>query len=768
MEAPEGQPQPNNFLDDLANLAEKFWIVKKRKWLKWLVIGIASCIAAVVAAIFLIIATAYITLHFPGEIRNSKGKPLDWSKLARSDYKKESIAYAKDGEIIERYFAEPRDRIKIEEVPPLLVEGFIAAEDKRFYAHSGVDYGAVVKALIRNLRQRFGLFCYHCERSGGSGITQQLARRLYDEDIESFKTLEQSYGRKILEGRVAIQIEKRYSKNQIMEGFLNVIYLGDGARGVAEAVHREFGKNIRKDPLTPREVAIIVARNKSPEKYSPFFHEPKKPAVDGLNEKARQKEEARYQAEFFRESHRVAIARDRYDWVLSRMFDEGYLSKKDYDAAVFGKDDPPHLALLHLAPFRNSEFGHAARMVKELLFMQGWSDEDILYRRGLRIKTTLDESIQNILSEEIERQYRELNREINTKEKIEGAAIVIENKTGRIVAMVGSHDFKKSQFDRVFSLRSPGSAFKPITVAAAFEQGWGLYDKVCNCSFSLPDKIDVHGRVLKRWAPRNFPEKNAFPAGYNDLTPTLFRSVNLGILDLARRIRIKPIIEMAHRMGVRGYKDELMDPDGKVWFRRPGAKDNQKGLEPYLPTAIGGSGASLIELATAYSEFARGGTYIRPTIITEIRDSEGTLLYKAPKPKEERVMSEETARKMTVVLRAVTKIGTLKISGRGLKQEMAAKTGTSNGPEDLSVMSYNPELTIAIRFGYDMPREIAVPEYMKRVSGGGELHVSAGWTVGPAWKRIVNRTYEKRKTVDFTPGVEDEVKEVVVKYRNYQ
>jgi penicillin-binding protein 1A len=743
-------------LDDLMHVADEFWFIRKRPRLLRALQFFIGILAVVFSVGLLACLTAYLGLRFySADIKDLQGKPLDWSKLSRPDYKKlSSYVYDRNGEIIGRFFTEVRDPVKIDEVPTLLVKGFVAAEDKRFYLHSGVDFLAISRAFLLQTFHRFG-FRYG-QKSGASGITQQTARLLYADEIDAFRNLEPTYSRKWKEARVAVQLEKRYSKNRILEGFFNSIYFGHGVNGVAEAARFYFGKDIRKDKLTLREIAILVSLDKSPIRYCPIFHAPEKSGSEQSKG-----------SELLQEMSRITLARDRYNWVLGRMLDEGYINNEDYRSSLFGKNDPPELSLLHITPLKNAEFGHGSRMVKELLLVDGFKDGTITSQGGLRIKTSFDASVQKIVSEELERQYLELNREITTTEKIEGAAVVIENRTGKIVALVGGHNFEETQFNRALSLRSPGSVFKPFTYAAAFEKhGKTFDDRICNCPFSLPDKIDIRGRVLKRWVPKNFKEKNPVPSGYIPLPIGLIRSVNLATLDLARRIGIKSVIETANSMGVWGNKNETRDSDGNIWFKRFGANDNPKGLEPYLPTAIGGSGASLLELTSAFSDFARDGTYIQPVIILEIRDSEGRLLYQAPERQEKRVLSEETSRKITILLRAVTKMGTAKIAMRDIRQQVAVKTGTSNGPEDLSMIGYTPEYTIGVRFGYDMPKAIEVPEYMKRVSGGAETQVSGGWVAGLVWRRILDRMYANRNTVDFSPEVESGLQEILGKYGN--
>jgi len=324
----------------------------------------------------------------------------------------------------------------------------------------------------------------------------------------------------------------------------------------------------------------------------------------------------------------------------------------------------------------------------------------------------------------------------------------------------GGHNFSETQYNRALARRSPGSAFKPIVFSAAFEFGGKtLEDKVCNCSFSM------RGANGKRWRPKNFQEENPVPLGYRSLPEILIRSVNLGTLNLARSIGMPSIVEMAHRLGIWGEQGILKDFDGQIWFKTLGADPaKEDGLDPRLPTAIGASGVSLLELTNAYAIFQRGGIYLKPTMILEVRDTNGEVLFSQKEQFGQRVFSEETAKKITILLRAVTKVGTAKISMRDIKQPVAVKTGTSNDAVDLLMVGFTPEYTIGIRVGYDYPKLVELPQYMARVSGRRDRQVSGGWVVGPLFRRIVDRVYAERPKVEFSSEIERRLQELLTRY----
>lgn len=736
-------------------LSKHFWIVKKGFWLRGLLL-LSTFIAGIASA--LVIVTLFtigfygLAYFYTGNLRDDQGKPLNFDKIKRGDFKRSSSIYDYSGkEVIGRFFYEIRDPVSKADVPPLLAQGFIAAEDQRFYwkLHRGVDWLAVGRAFVFNTLHQIGW--KYGPKSGASSIPQQVARLIYAEELSSFHNREPTIRRKSLEAQVAIQLVKRYSKDVLLATFLNQIYFGHGVNGIAEARRYYFGKGLKDGNLDLREVAILASLNKSPSIYCPIFHRPS-PCGDKVKD----------ETALTHEQIRIISARGRYNWVLERMLDEGYISPEQYKAATFKENEPSDLSLVRqVTKLNDPRFGYGNRMVKEMLLEQGFTDNEISQWRGLMIKTGFDWEIQGIVTEEVNNQLAIVNKELaGQADKLEGSFVMIENQTGRIAAFSGGHDFSETPYNRALALRSPGSAFKPIVFAAAFEfAGKTFEDLICNCPFSM------RGANNKRWTPQNFPEDNPVPLGYRPLPEILIRSVNLGTLNLARGIGIKPIVKTGHLLGVWGEKSIFRDSAGEIWFKAWGAREKGGGLEPLLPTAIGASDVSLLELTNAYAVFQRDGIYLRPQMILEIRDTDNQVLFQAEKQTGRRVLSKETAHKITILLRAVTKVGTAKISMRNIEQQVAVKTGTSNGPNDLSMIGFTPEFTLGIRFGYDQPHAIDLPVYMKRVSGANGMPVSGGWVVGPVFRRIIDRLYQHRAKVKFTPEIEEGLAQLL---NNYQ
>lgn len=735
---------------------EKYWVlaVKRRPWLK----NAFFSIVFLTLLMFLGAGIGYYYMYYytgpdwyTGGLVDDKGRPLDLTKPDRSEFKRATYIYDRTGETTGILFDEIRDPVRLDEVPELLQKAFIAAEDRRFYEHSGIDTLAIGSALIGNTLRLYGIKIW--KRSGGaSTITQQYDRLYYADDVSDFKNRARTFKRKIKEAKLAIQLEKRYPKEKILEGFLNLIWLGHGVHGVAEADRRYFGKDIRKDELpTIREAVILASINKSSVLYCPIFHKPAEPKIDkNTDPETATKLKEEYEKERDKEVVRLALAKDRYNWVLEQMKDNGDITQKEYEDNLFRKDESPNTELARLRPLKNPTYGYSNRMVKEFLLSKGYDDQDLTHYSGLRIYTTIDSKIQQIASEEFEKHLAFINKEKKAEDRLNGAFVVINVKTGDILALSGGNNFDETQYNRVFAPRSPGSAAKVFTFAGALEyHGKDLFDKVCNCPFSMKG-----GRPGQRWSPRNFEEKNPVPTGYIDLATAWIRSVNLAALNEAREIGMPDVIKSAHAMGVWGNPGIVRDPDGTIWFKRPGYEIN-KGLEPTLPTAIGASETNLIEMANAFMTFFRNGEYITPILVKEIKSTYGDeVIYKHQPYPVKRVFSGETSDKMVAMMRAVTKIGTAKISMRGIEQEVACKTGTSNGPRDLSIYCGSPEIFLAIWFGNDNYDIVELPVYMKKMTGDADMNVSGGWVTGPLARKMMDRFYASRPKVAFSENVE--------------
>ena len=761
-------------------LKKRYWVVmvRRRPWVKWVLL---LCLLALPSS------AVWAWYHY-GKLTDDQNQPLDFEKLRKKDFYKASYVYDSEGEQMGRFFYEPPlDYTTFKEIPELVKMAFIATEDQSFYryrfleinlnfGHPGVDPIAISRAAFFNLVHK--LTGYYT-RSGASTIEQQAARQLYEKNVADFRNRVQTFQRKIQEGRIAVKLNDIYSKDEIFECFANLPYLGHGTKGMKTAWQVYFNKDLGHDPVTIREAAMIAALHKSPKEFCPIYHKPLKPKIPpNTEEKTKIKLEQEYEIKDAVEMARVLRTRKRQNYVMERMYKEGYISFEAYEKERFKENEPLNSEIIRFTPIKKRQYVYANRMVKELLMFNGFSDEDITKQAGLRTYTSLNRKIQQILTEEVNKQLAELNKELPTSDPIEGSFIVLDAKTGEIRAMSGGHeDVSEMQYNRLLARRSPGSAIKPFVYAMALEEGGTLDDLIWNGPLRM---IGANGKL---WAPENFPEKRPVPNGKIPRAIGFIRSVNLPTIHMVMSIKngIEKFIELSHRCGLWGNRNVLKDSDGLVWFKyfssleEPGSSGIEDGLVPKLPTVIGGSGLSLVELAAGYGIFARHGKYIQPSLITRITDSEGREIYKFNRPREKQVISKRTADMITMLGRAVTKFGTLKISMRGIEQQIAGKTGTSNsaginiygqpseGPADVLVASWNPEYVILIRFGHDKMRSIEVPQYMKRVGGERE---SGGWLVGKAARNAWDRIYKDRPKVAFDDNIEVGTTELVEKYGN--
>lgn len=397
--------------------------------------------------------------------------------------------YADDSTLFAEIFVEKRIPIPITEMPRHLKYAFIAIEDVRFYGHFGVDFRGIARALYRNIIKR-------SVTEGASTITQQLARNLY-------LTPQKSMKRKIEEAILAIQIERSYSKDEILNMYLNLIYLGEGAHGVEAASYTYFHKKAKD--LTIEESATLAALTKSPSRLSPY----KNPLR----------------------------AIERRNVVLKRMYDADFISKNDYQKAL----QTP----LALAPFKAYEkkTGYFIEYVKQVLEEYVENPQEI-YTTGFNIKTTINLQMTQYAYEAIEKGiqgYRK--RHPSVKELPEVAVVAIEVKTGDIKVLIGGKDFSASPYNRaVQAKRQPGSAFKPIIYLAALEQGYAPNDILRDAPVSFTNPYT--GVV---WQPKNY--KNEYH-GDVTLRKALELSLNTATVRLLDKVGVENVIELARQLHI--------------------------------------------------------------------------------------------------------------------------------------------------------------------------------------------------------------------------
>ncbi len=398
-----------------------------------------------------------------------------------------------NGDLISQLWLEQRTIVPLEKIPQTLQDAVIAIEDDRFYQHYGVDPLGILRAFLNNI-------AHHNRIQGGSTITQQLARNL-------FLTHEQTLTRKIREALLALQIERNYTKKQILEMYLNEIYFGEASYGVESAARTYFGKHVEE--LTLPECAMLASFPKAPNDYDPYKH--------------------------------PLAALSRRNLVLSTMAEKSFITLQE---ATEAKNTPIELKKIEVqnAPY----FVEYVRQQLEARY-----GSNAVYKGGLSVYTTLDfklqEAAQKALSKGLEnaeimaRKNRLTN--IPVDQPIQGALLAIDPHTGAIRAMIGGIDYRKSVFNRAIQAkRQPGSSFKPIIYAAAIENGFTMADVFLDSPVVYPDPS-----TGKPWRPTNFSTKFRGPT---TLHTALMYSINVVTIKLLEKLGIQPVVSLARRLGL--------------------------------------------------------------------------------------------------------------------------------------------------------------------------------------------------------------------------
>ena len=397
--------------------------------------------------------------------------------------------YADNYELIDEFFLEDRKVIKYEDIPKMVIQAFVAAEDARFFQHKGFDMQSMSRAFFKNLEA--GRIV-----QGGSTITQQVAKALY-------LSPEKSYMRKLREALLAYKIDTYLTKEEIITLYLNHIYLGHGTYGIEAASQGYFGKGA--EDLTLAEAALLAGLPKAPSNYSPYLHP-----------------ERAYQ---------------RQAYVLTRMLEDGYITEAQKKQALsralrFRSIKPKD----KIAPY----FIENVRR-----YIQEKYGSDVLYKEGLEVYTTLNIPMQKAAREAVEQGLREMEeREKYEKGLIQGALLAMDPKTGAIRAMVGGRNFNRSEFNRATqSRRQPGSAFKPLIYTAAFDKGMTPATVIVDSPIIYPDPSSPDGV----WKPKNFDEKFQGPTTLHN---ALVHSRNIITIKILEEIGVDYAASYATNMGI--------------------------------------------------------------------------------------------------------------------------------------------------------------------------------------------------------------------------
>ena len=695
------------------NRLEKYH--SRRRWarrLSWVLYGLVftGLLAGVGAA-------GYIYYHFLSDLP-------DFTSIKEFRPSVVTTIFARDGRRIGEFYSERRIEVPYSRLPRHLVLAFVAAEDARFFEHPGVDITGIVRAFFRNLEAGEVV-------QGGSTITQQVVKRI-------LLTSEKSFARKIREAVLAYRIDNYMAKEEILNLYLNHIFLGHGAYGVEAAAQEYFSKHV--EDLTLAEAAILAGIPKAPSRYDPYLNPQR--------------------------------AKERQTYVLRRMAEVGFIGKTEEAAAL---RQP-----IKLKPFRPDwikECGYFNEHVRTLL--ENRFGKDSVYSLGLKVYTTADVDLnrdaQNAIHQGIDgliqrNGYRGPLRHLRGKEltayldrqnkyyrkypprrglsvtavvtqfdkrrqatnirlgeypgilqepakgqsraagllaslapgdvvqvrlvekdrrqnkwvaeliaapMVQGAVVSMELHTGKVRVLMGGKDFGDSTFNRATQARrQPGSAFKPIIYAAAVEKGYRPDSILLDAPIALPG-----GRRGQVWAPQNYDHTFSGPI---PLATALARSRNVPTVRLMMSIGIPATVKMAQTLG-------LTTP-----------------IYPNYASALGASEVTLMELTRAYSVFPNQGALVEPIFIERIEDRDGRVLMEN-RPQKHQVLNPQTAQTMTELLMGVVERGTgtrVKVLGR----PMGGKTGTTNRTRDAWFIGFTPSLITGTWVGMDDERSLGPKE----------------------------------------------------------
>jgi penicillin-binding protein 1A len=689
----------------------------------------------------------------------------DHQKLANYQPAVSSTIYSSDGRQIGLFARQNRSYIPIEQVPDHVIAAFMAAEDKDFYSHKGVDPMGVARAItynIANLGQR--------RAQGASTITQQVAENVLLLDAKKTSLLDKVLA-KIREALISIRIEEVMTKDQIMEVYVNQIFLGFRSYGVQAAAQTYFGKDVRD--LTIAQAAYLGALPKGPNNYNPqrhmeaalgrrnwvigqmakngFITGPQADAARAepliVNPKPRGSWTDPDAGEFVEEVRRDLIRRFGREAPYSR----GFIirSTVDLDRQKMARDTLSS-SLIRLDPRRSKGFRGAVGWMN---YNEGWQDRLARARFwkpdaraqfaivldgaqtfglvggkkvaipqadkdwALRSSKPLEDGSLVWLGKRDDGTLQLLRQQ-----GLQGALVSIDVRTGAVIAMAGGLEVEDSGFNRATqALRQPGSAFKPIIYAAALEQGLTPDTKISD------QRIRGGG-----WSPENADRRFY---GAMTLSQALVLSRNTVTVRIARRVGMRRVADYARRFGV--YDDLPND----------------------LTMALGAGETTVLKLTAGFAVFPNGGRYVPPVFYDRLQDPRGRTVWRSDRrscsgcevvydetrappaidPWGAQVISPRTAWEMTGILRDVIIRGTGK--GNGIGRPAAGKTGTTSDYKDTWFVGFSPSIATGVYVGYDLPKTI--------------FHgASGGKTAGPIWRRYMVAAHAGRPVEDFTPSAE--------------
>ena len=673
-----------------------------------------------------------------------------------------SKIYSGDGELIQDFSSEKRIFIPYNSIPKVVINSFLSAEDKNFFEHPGIDAKGVLRAIIKNISN-----IINSKRlEGASTITQQVAKNF-------LLTNEVSLKRKLKEAILAFRIERSLSKERILELYLNQIYLGQGSYGIAAASLEYFDKSI--DELNYEEAALLAALPKAPSRYNPYKN--KKVAKfrrdlvlknllenKYINEKKFEKLKdkkiiLKKRKKIFLEDSRYYVEEVRKDIIDKLGYDKVYKDGLNIKT-------PLNLNLQEIASdvLRNGIENYDRRKgwrgeIKNInLSNNNWKDlvnDNLEKKIGWEIARIIKINDTKTIIETKNNKKGELNSLSidwikNSKNKknfnvgdiiyvrqdknssydlkqlpsVNGAIVVMDPYTGRVLALSGGFSFKKSEFNRATqALRQPGSAFKPFIYALALENGYTPSTLILDAPLVLKQGTD-----LKMWKPENYGKKFY---GRSTLREGLEKSRNLMTVRISQDLGLNKIVDLSKKLGIYENPNEL------------------------LSISLGSAETTLLKLTSAYCSFVNGGKLVNPKLIDRIQDSEGNTIFKTedrycencknisflsddvPKIKNnfKQIFSPQTAYQITSILEGATKRGTAK-KLRDLNLDIAGKTGTTNKNTDTWFIGFTSELVVGVYIGYDEPKTL------------GKFETGAK-TAMPIFKSFMKKAVKKENTRPF-------------------
>ena len=673
-----------------------------------------------------------------------------------------SKIYSGSGELIQDFSSEKRIFFPYNSIPEKVINSFLSAEDKNFFEHPGIDAKGVLRAVIKNISN-----VINSKRlEGASTITQQVAKNF-------LLTNEVSLQRKLKEAILAFRIERSLSKQRILELYLNQIYLGQGSYGIAAASLEYFDKSI--DELNYEEAALLAALPKAPSRYNPYKNEDiakfrRDLVLKNLFENKyiteKKFENLKKKKIYLKKRKKIFLEDSRYyvEEVRKNIIDQlGY--DKVYKDGLNIKT-PLNLKLQEIAssvlrdgienydkrkgwrgPIKNINLSNKdwKNLIKNNLEKKiGWeiarvtkidySSIEIETENNKFGKINLD-SIEWIKANKDEKIFK-VGDLIYVKPKqksfydvkqlplVNGAIVIMDPFTGRVLALSGGFSFKKSEFNRATqALRQPGSAFKPFIYALALENGYSPSTLILDAPLVLKQGTD-----LKMWKPENYGKKFY---GRLTLREGLEKSRNLMTVRISQDLGLNKIVNLSKNLGIYDNPSEL------------------------LSISLGSAETTLLKLTSAYCSFVNGGKLVNPKLIDRIQDSEGNTIFKTEdrycencknisflgdevpiiKDNFKQIFSSQTAYQITSILEGATKRGTAK-KLRDLNLDIAGKTGTTNKNTDTWFIGFTSDLVVGVYVGYDEPRTL------------GKFETGAK-TAMPIFKSFINKAVKKENTRPF-------------------